>query len=338
MCKVALQRQIGLTLLELVVSLLVLTILTTVAIRSVSGIQEQARYETTRKLLGEFRRAILGDGDWSSGVFGYAFDLATFPENLRQLLSPSTTLWNPSLAAVSYYYDNSTKPQTQELGYGWRGPYLAVNASAGDPSALRDGFGGREGSFDNDTTNYGWYVPTSLLPTTLMIRSFGADRKEGPPGNCGQDTDYEEDCEISLKSEEYQFTPRNVTVSLTPVTTASFTPVTVFLAIFARCASPSPSSCLNHVAAAFSDSTVVKKNEQCKTFTFSSSTPPLTAGPVLIGLFRCDDSYPTCLQSPPKSPPNIDIFNAGSRRVYPDGHRLLYWQVRPKSNSFMIYW
>jgi type II secretory pathway pseudopilin PulG len=324
----ALQRQTGLTLLELVVSLLVLTILTTVAIRSVSGIQEQARYETTRKLLREFRRAILGDGDWSSGVFGYAFDLATFPDNLRQLLQ-STTLWNPSLAAVSYYYDNSTKPQTQELGYGWRGPYLAVNASADDPSALRDGFGGMEGTFSNtttNTTNYGWSY--TFDPTSLTIRSSGADRKLDLSKDCGPN--HEEDCEI-LKREEYQFTPRTVTVSLTPLNNTSnniSNSLRVFLAIFARSASGT-----NHLAAAFSSSTVVENGQYTSLpFTFSSSIPPLTAGPVLIGLFRCNSACP------PKDFEAFSKSSRSSRRVYPDGHRLLYWQVRPKSNSFMIYW
>jgi prepilin-type N-terminal cleavage/methylation domain-containing protein len=38
-------RQRGLTLLELTVTLLILAILTTVALKSTSGLQDQARYE-----------------------------------------------------------------------------------------------------------------------------------------------------------------------------------------------------------------------------------------------------------------------------------------------------
>lgn len=325
-------RQRGLTLLELVVSLLVLTVLTTVAIRSVSGIQEQARFERSKRLLEEFRSALLGNGDWSSGVFGYAFDLATFPENLRQLLdrcSEPGSLgncappWDAALAAVSYRLTAAATPTSMALGYGWRGPYLAVLASADDPEALRDGFGGAEGTFAN-VTNYGFgYAFDSV---SLVITSFGADHQPGPFGQCGQDADYEEDCALLLKRDkEYRFTPSNVTVTLTPPSGGGTQ--NVFLALFAR------DSAGGHLAAAFSTvSRPVTENGQYQSLSFSfNPSSSLTAGPVLVGLFRCQ-SYTPC------PPTDLAAFQGGSRIVYPDNHPLLYRQIRPQSTGFEIAW
>lgn len=311
-------RQSGLTLLELVVTLLVLTILTTVAIRSVSGIQEQARFERSKRLLEQFRTAVLGDGDWSSGVFGYAFDLATLPENLHQLLENST-VWNPALAAVSYRPTPSATPETVALGYGWRRPYLVTTSHPDDPDALRDGFGGALGT-STDAQNYGWIY--ALDNTSATITSYGADHTLGPSGYCGQDVDYEEDCSLRIFRQDYRFSPSSVTISLTPPSGGGTQ--NVFLALFARAAA-------GNIAAAFSTvSAAIAQNgaPTSQTFSFAGS---LAAGPVLVGLFRCD-GYSSC------PPGDLSAFYAGNRIIYPDDHRLLLWHVRPKTDSLVIHW
>lgn len=315
-------RQSGLTLLELVVTLLVLTVLTSVAIRSVSGIQEQARFERSKRLLEQFRAAILGDGDWSSGVFGYAFDLATLPDNLHQLLENST-VWNPALAAVSYRPTPGSMPETVALGYGWRGSYLVTTSHPADPDALRDGFGGGLNS-ENDNTNYGFGYAFDAV--SLTIQSYGADRTLGPSGYCGQDADYEEDCPLIIKRREYRFTLSSpVTVTLTPPNLGGTQ--NVFAAIFTR----TPTA-PNHLAAAFSTvSALVNQNGTPQSLSFSFGSPTLTAGPVLIGLFRCT-SYTPC------PPPDLSSFLSGQRIIYPDDHGLLRWQVRPQSDSFVVSW
>ncbi|GAB6067510.1 hypothetical protein JCM13664_08280 [Methylothermus subterraneus] len=200
-CRSAFGNQTGLTLLELVVSLLVLTILTSVAIRSVSGIQEQARYEKTVRLLEEFRQAIVGDGDWSKGIRAYALDMGTLPPNLRALMvEPTTTAmrWGDAVTFIGMV--------SIHMGVGWRGPYLATSGSADHPDTLRDGFGGTR-DCDNDgiqdcdssadTTNYGWYY-APFDGVSMTILSHGADALAGPAGTCGQDADYEEDCKLKI--------------------------------------------------------------------------------------------------------------------------------------------
>ncbi len=204
------RRQTGLTLLELVVSLLVMTILTSVAITSVSGIQEQARYEKTVRRLDEFKRAIVGDGDWSQGIRAYAFDMGTLPPNLRLLAMAPVTAemrWSDAVTFIG--------PVSIHMGVGWRGPYLSTTASPDDPGALRDGFGGT-GDCDGDgvpdcdtsldTANYGWYY-APFDGVSLTVRSHGADALAGPAGICGGDNDYEEDCERKIVLNDWTIAP-----------------------------------------------------------------------------------------------------------------------------------
>ncbi len=320
--------QRGLTLLELVVTLLVLTILTSVAIRSVSGIQEFARFEKGQRLLEEFRLAIAGDDQ----MRGYWFDLATFPPNLRQLLTcnacngsdaDNPMAWNPALAAVSYRMAPAAPVTTAALGYGWNGPYLATTASPDDPDALRDGFGGLDGTFGN-TTDYGFGL--AFDAASLVITSFGADHNPGPSGYCGQDSDYEEDCALKLYRSHFRLSIANpISVRLTPPNTGGNP--TVFLALFARSAN-NPS---DYLTAAFSTNSVAVAENGAPTslnFNVSSSLP---AGPILLGLFRCD-SYPTC------PPPNLAAFVAGNRIIYPDQHGLTRLHLKPRTASLVIDW
>lgn len=192
-------RQAGLTLLELVVSLLILTLLTSVAITSMSGIQEQARYEKTVRQLEQFRVAMLGDSDWNRGIRGYALDLGTLPPNLRVLLVEPTTAAMHWQEVVTFL-----GPVSLRMGVGWRGPYLVASGSPDDPDTLRDGFGGSrdcndDGSAECDTSadaqNYGWRF---LEGVTLTIKSHGADQVQGPSAACGADRDHKEDCALEI--------------------------------------------------------------------------------------------------------------------------------------------
>ncbi|WP_022949837.1 prepilin-type N-terminal cleavage/methylation domain-containing protein [Methylohalobius crimeensis] len=163
-------RQRGLTLLELVVSLLVMTILTTVAIRSVSGIQEQTRFEKTRQQGEEFIKAMVEINQ--KAIRGFVADTGTLPTNLRALIDRGSL---PSYNVLTF--SSTTCPAGINMHGGWAGPYMQTSANPDDPDALRDAWGGKEGTLGN-TTNYGWGVvsPTSQR---LEITSYGCDRKIG---------------------------------------------------------------------------------------------------------------------------------------------------------------
>src|SRR5262245_36481323 len=53
-------RHAGFTLLELVVVLTILAVVTTLAMRSIDGLQDEARYDASQRLLQDIEFAVLG--------------------------------------------------------------------------------------------------------------------------------------------------------------------------------------------------------------------------------------------------------------------------------------
>ncbi|HYE36082.1 prepilin-type N-terminal cleavage/methylation domain-containing protein [Methylocaldum sp.] len=207
-------KQSGLTLLELVVTLLILTMLSTVALQSTSGLQDQARFEQTQNRLQMIREAILGDPrktvNGQMVVSGFVADMGRLPNDLRELLDGT--------GMIAYTVDPLTG-----LGYGWRGPYLLSSQNPGDSDAFTDGWG-REaqgycsdvnyttqldcttnsGTWTNDAAdrNYGWWYGVNVGGDAVLL-SYGSDQIRGI-GNCGDD--YKEDCFGQVLSQDYQQT------------------------------------------------------------------------------------------------------------------------------------
>lgn len=183
----------GFTLIELVVTLLVLTMVTSVALRSASGLQDQARFEQTRERLQMIREAILGDPrktvNGQAVMSGFVADMGRLPNNLHELLEREYcmdditksnavacgTSWvslppyNTYFCTVSGYY-TSTECTTAggywninpgNLGVGWRGPYIQTSQNPKHNDAFTDGWG-REGVDDpltlavDERHFYGW--------------------------------------------------------------------------------------------------------------------------------------------------------------------------------------
>ncbi|BCX82751.1 hypothetical protein MIT9_P2337 [Methylomarinovum caldicuralii] len=312
--QVTFTRQTGLTLLELVVSLLVMTILTSVAITSVSGIQEQARYEKTVRLLEEFRKAIVGDDDWSKGIRAYAFDMGTLPPNLRALIVPQSPAWR--IVTVNAGTDSQFY-----MGRGWRGPYLYASSSPDDPDALRDSWGGvTNPTYDNDQY-YGWVV-SPLSPTTSMrIESYGSDSQDGPSNNCGQDTSYQDDCLIDITENTWKVSLPQITLHfLDTTTTTALTNVTTCLQVYYR----SPAVALG-VVSVTSDPTPLavtsKPQYRSPPFNFSAG-PSVPAGQNYIALFRCN---------------SLGVIT-NLNNIYPSGRRPLAVDMRPGSTIPVIDW
>lgn len=161
----------GLTLLEL---LMVVTILSAVAWMSlglVSNNADQVRFEDTRNRLQAIRRAIVGDTSRTLNgqpeLRGYVADMGNLPADLNELIAQGTQ--------PDYGYD-----PTYGLWAGWNGPYLAAAELLGSPR-FQDGWGRNDGS-----SNFGWRYVTDPSGD-LTIQSYGRD---GEPGGTG---DYEAD-------------------------------------------------------------------------------------------------------------------------------------------------
>lgn len=169
-------KQIGMTLIELTVVLLILTSLATIALRSTTGLVEQTRWEETKKRHEEIKKAIIGDPDLvindQPDISGFVADMGRLPNNIRELLSeayckvdytkdlvgcPSpTTNWikqNPGYCESDYTKNQASCPSTDwnttglaapttstQLGFGWNGPYLQISGSAEDEFVVSDGW------------------------------------------------------------------------------------------------------------------------------------------------------------------------------------------------------
>jgi prepilin-type N-terminal cleavage/methylation domain-containing protein len=138
-------RRRGFTLIELVLVLVILAILAGVAMRSMSGLQDQARYEATQRLLTDIEVAVDGDTglrqpDGSRIPNGFVADLGRLPALVGA--DPKTELqelWMPPAGVATYAIRAAAQPDGDvQLGSGWRGPYLRLPPGQ---DALLDGWG-----------------------------------------------------------------------------------------------------------------------------------------------------------------------------------------------------
>lgn len=132
--------QRGLTLLELIVVLGILAALSTIAIRSMEPLADQARYEATQRLLDRMREATVGDpfARQANGVrliSGYVADTGSLPVSLDDLSAkPAGVI---SYAAQTFDSDRDSVDDVS-LSSGWNGPYLLLGAGQ---SSVLDGWG-----------------------------------------------------------------------------------------------------------------------------------------------------------------------------------------------------
>ena len=165
-------RQAGLTLLEL---LLVVTILSAVAYMSLAVVDNggnQTRFEDTRNRLALIRTAIIGDSSRSLNgqpeISGFVADMGRLPLNLNELVSEPVDC-DPDTAGnqpCSWGIDAATG-----LWRGWNGPYLPASAGTG---VFRDGWGNDDGG-----NNFGWLFDDAGSPGALIVQSYGLDGAAG---------------------------------------------------------------------------------------------------------------------------------------------------------------
>lgn len=162
----------GYTLVELVITLIIIGILASVAMRTLKTTNEVAKTEKTKQALERIALAIVGSGSGSSGAtpssFGYLGDVGALPPNLDALVS------NPG----SYS--------------SWHGPYIADQFSLGGSPSLykQDGWGttiGYAGGLTLSSTGSGSTITRNLgnsLNELLrnQVRAVVVDAGRTPPG------------------------------------------------------------------------------------------------------------------------------------------------------------
>ena len=141
-------RRSALTLLELVVVLGILALLAGVAVQTLDPIANQARYETSQRLLNDTRIAIVGEPNLKtpSGqriATGFSADCGSLPVALNDLLVRPNSIVAHGLDAFDSDRDLSNDIS---LPRGWNGPYFHLGAGH---TTIRDGWGNELSFLDN---------------------------------------------------------------------------------------------------------------------------------------------------------------------------------------------
>lgn len=219
-------NQDGLTLLEL---LLVVTILSGIAWMSlgyVSNNADQLRFEDTRNRLAAIKRGILGDSSRTINggpeIRGYVADMGSLPSDLTALLARnycedptlltetdcnnaskawttqggycaedrSVTTKAACMAAGHSWVEGFAYDDEYDLWVGWNGPYINATSLLQEYPRYNDGWGN-----DDAGTNYGWlfskYKDSSISTKEhLLVQSLGRDAAIGSVGADSLDWDY----------------------------------------------------------------------------------------------------------------------------------------------------
>lgn len=162
----------GFTLVELMLVLFLISLLALTTATVVDQIQDQRRYEETKRRVGEIRQAVVATNTAADGQTiprGFAADLGRIPNSLQELLEPG--------ALPGWHYDASAGQWA-----GWRGPYLYSPPEQHGQLAIRDGWGSA-----GNGPNFGWRVRAIPDAGELWVVSLGKDLADGGDG---YSTDY----------------------------------------------------------------------------------------------------------------------------------------------------
>lgn len=223
-------RQSGMTLLEL---LLVVTILSAVAFMTLSQVTDntsQVRFEDTKNRLQLIKKAIIGNTSRTLNgqpeIRGFVADMGRLPNSLQELIrkdycddpqyinqTDCTTAGDTWNTQANYQFDATT-----ELWAGWNGPYLIAAADADYPR-YTDGWGN-----DDGTNNFGWnFIQIDIDPAVdsdgdgtatndfdeLNVVSLGSDGQIGSLYGGLYDVDFSIGNGSLISSGEYQFIVTN---------------------------------------------------------------------------------------------------------------------------------
>lgn len=183
--------QQGMTLLELLVVIALMSVVGFMALSQVGDDLNQARYEDTRNRLEMIRKAIIGDTSRTLNgqpeIRGFVADMGRLPANLQELIEREFCS-NPALdqAACTGAETWTSMPAyahdaTAGLWAGWNGPYLNASPESDYPR-FRDGWGNDDGSND-----FGWVFNDSGGAGPLLVQSTGMD---GTAGGSDYEADY----------------------------------------------------------------------------------------------------------------------------------------------------
>ncbi len=209
----SLKDQRGLTLLEMLVVVFILSAVALMTLSFTNNADEQFRFEDTRTRLGKIRTAAVGEPERTinggPAISGFVADIGRLPNDIRELIQPHPTDPNISCDGVGALPCWKSDPTVVELWAGWRGPYLSTFTEQSGLKAFRDGWGNAGG-----VPNYGWSVTVNQAAGTFSVVSLGSD---GTSGGTNYAADYpssgnlaiQDDHQINIKGWSITVTFRN---------------------------------------------------------------------------------------------------------------------------------
>lgn len=155
----------GFSLLELLLVLFIMGLMTATAMLMTGGVEDQSKYDETKRRMELIKRAIVGDPtrtvNGGPEISGFVADMGRLPANLQELLELGTqSAWTTATSSVGVAVSGVGEVSPQLQG-GWRGPYVDVVPDSGGARVLRDG--------------YGFNFSVLPSPTTWRMKSKGAD-------------------------------------------------------------------------------------------------------------------------------------------------------------------
>ena len=155
----------GVTLLELLVVMMILSLILTAAVKTWDVTLERGRFETTTRKLDQLTSVIVGNPNYTvSGQrvdFGYVGDMGKLPDNLKELIV------NPN-------------PGLPESLNPWRGPYIRATFNESPDGYRIDGWGDTI-TYNKDSLfvrSFGSYAPGPIGQEHWITRSFGYEKQD----------------------------------------------------------------------------------------------------------------------------------------------------------------
>ncbi|GIW79818.1 MAG: hypothetical protein KatS3mg105_1625 [Gemmatales bacterium] len=190
----------GLTLLELLLVVFILSLLAFSAVSLTNTLDEQMRFEETRSRLEQIKKAVIGRPDKALNgqavVDGFVADIGRLPNSLQELLLPGTL--------PAWQYDSAKR-----LWAGWRGPYLQSMPLSNGATAYYDGWGNI-----GPAPDFGWSF--QLSGQSLFVQSFGSDGLDdgATPPTTEYARDYPPDGSSFIQPYDHQLNIRGWTVTV----------------------------------------------------------------------------------------------------------------------------
>lgn len=139
----------GFTLLEMLLVLFLLGLMASTGLMLSEGVEDQAKYDETKRRMEMIRRAVIGDAGRSingtSQIGGFVADMGRLPVCLAELLA-AFDCGDPPNPLIAWNNDANSG-----LAAGWRGPYIQVLPDFDGVRRFSDAYGNDDGG-----PNFGW--------------------------------------------------------------------------------------------------------------------------------------------------------------------------------------